>query len=321
MIVPVFNSETTISKCLASVASSTVDSLEVLVVNDGSTDKSRGIILEFKCQLIDLDKNQGRANARNVGASHATGDILIFIDSDIVIPADALGRAVEIFQSNRDAMAVNGVLRAEVEGLNFVSTYKNLYMNYNFRQMPEQIDFIFSSFVAIKKEYFLPFKDYKATDDTELGMRMIETFEKNIILAKDIEVSHLKRYSFTSLLQNDFRVAKDWASIFLKHKSYRNIFQKKRFAHANLNQLVSLLFVGLAMISFVSTPVLGKQAIFTCFSSIVLAPIIRTDYFMFVFNKTGVVFLMKAVGLFFVDSLAHISGIVIGFIVPARKIN
>jgi len=316
VIIPVFNSEKTITACLGAISLSSNKPLEVLVVNDGSTDQSRELAAKFKCKIVDLDKNQGRANARNVGASQATGDVLIFIDADIVIPPDALIKVMEIFRSKENVMVVNGILAAEVGGLNFCSDYKNLYMNYNFKSMPDHVDFIFSSFVAIKKEFFLPFKDYKATDDTELGMRMAQTHNKKIFLAKDIEVSHLKLYTFFGLLQNDFKVARDWAALLLQNRSIKNIVAEKRFAHASFNQLLSLFFVGIVVLSLAATPFIPHTGVLACLVSVLLAVGIRTDYFRFIYQKRGLVFLLRSIGLFLIDSLAHIAGILAGLLFP-----
>ena len=85
VIVPVYNSKNHIKDCLTSVINQTYKNLEIIVVNDKSTDKSMKIVKKFndkRIKIIDLKKNSGVAVARNTGIDAATGDYICFIDSD-----------------------------------------------------------------------------------------------------------------------------------------------------------------------------------------------------------------------------------------------
>lgn len=86
VIIPVYNSENTIVRTLKSIKEQSYKNYEVLIINDGSTDNSLEKINEFCGSdnrfLIFNTSNQGVSNARNVGLDNATGDYIIFIDSD-----------------------------------------------------------------------------------------------------------------------------------------------------------------------------------------------------------------------------------------------
>lgn len=87
MIIPVFNVERYLRRCLESIAYQTFRSFEAIVVNDGSTDGSQRIIDEFVQEYPSLFRciciaNNGVANARNVGLQYAGGEYIAFIDSD-----------------------------------------------------------------------------------------------------------------------------------------------------------------------------------------------------------------------------------------------
>lgn len=86
VIVPVYNSAKYLRKCLKSLIYQTYSNLEIICVNDGSTDNSLDILNEFKSsdsRIIVIDKvNEGTAAARNVGMDNASGDYISFIDSD-----------------------------------------------------------------------------------------------------------------------------------------------------------------------------------------------------------------------------------------------
>ena len=86
VIVPVYNAEKYLRKCLDSLIFQTYGNLEIICVNDGSTDKSLDILNEYKVsdsRIIVVDKeNEGQSVARNIGLDIATGDYISFIDSD-----------------------------------------------------------------------------------------------------------------------------------------------------------------------------------------------------------------------------------------------
>ncbi|WP_026558788.1 glycosyltransferase family 2 protein [Bacillus sp. J37] len=86
VIVPVYNSENYISACIESILNQTYSKLEIIIVNDGSIDKSEQIIIEYlekDNRIIYLyQENNGPSEARNKGILSSTGDYLVFIDSD-----------------------------------------------------------------------------------------------------------------------------------------------------------------------------------------------------------------------------------------------
>ena len=86
VIVPVYNVEKYLAKCLDTILSQTFSNIEIICVNDGSTDGSRKILEEYKqkdSRVIIVDKeNGGLSSARNAGMKVATGEFISFIDSD-----------------------------------------------------------------------------------------------------------------------------------------------------------------------------------------------------------------------------------------------
>lgn len=97
-IVPVYNTEKYLRKCIDSILNQTYDNFELIIVNDGSTDNSKNIINEYKDKRIILleQKNQGLSAARNNGVKHAIGDYIIFVDSDDYIEKDLLKNIKDI---------------------------------------------------------------------------------------------------------------------------------------------------------------------------------------------------------------------------------
>ena len=86
VLIPVYNGENTIEKCLNSLLSQSADDVEIIVVDDGSTDGSAEICKEYAEKWTNLwfysKENGGVSSARNVALNHATGKYVLFVDSD-----------------------------------------------------------------------------------------------------------------------------------------------------------------------------------------------------------------------------------------------
>jgi glycosyltransferase involved in cell wall biosynthesis len=98
IVVPVYNSASTLSRCLSTLTQQDypADKVEVIVVDDGSTDNTVEIARQFLVRLLQLETNQGRIVARNSGAQAARFDRILFVDSRVVFPADGLKRVIEV---------------------------------------------------------------------------------------------------------------------------------------------------------------------------------------------------------------------------------
>lgn len=96
VIIPVYNTENYIEKCLESVKDQTLKNIEIIVVNDGSTDNSSSIIKKFinnnkQLNIKYLEKeNGGLSDARNYGIKYATGDYICLLDSDDYLDVNLL---------------------------------------------------------------------------------------------------------------------------------------------------------------------------------------------------------------------------------------
>ena len=96
IIVPVYNTEKHLKKCFESIINQNNSEIEVVVVNDGSTDNSEAIIKEYTSKYKDLftyykKDNTGVADTRNFGVEKATGEYIMFLDSDDYIDKKLYG--------------------------------------------------------------------------------------------------------------------------------------------------------------------------------------------------------------------------------------
>lgn len=100
VIVPVYNAERYLDKCLSSLVEQTYGNIEIVVVDDGSTDGSGGICDRYAAEFSTVHcyhkENQGAGQARNFGMDHSTGDYIMYVDADDYIAKRCVAEAVSI---------------------------------------------------------------------------------------------------------------------------------------------------------------------------------------------------------------------------------
>lgn len=129
VIIPCYNAEKTIGKTVHSVLNQTYRNYEIVIVNDGSLDKSMEVIND----LIDKDRrislisiiNQGVSKARNTGINHAKGEYIAFLDADDLWYPDKLEKQVEYMNNQSDV----GVCFSRVEFISETGESLNQYSN------------------------------------------------------------------------------------------------------------------------------------------------------------------------------------------------
>lgn len=108
IIIPVYNSENTIKDTIESAINQTYSNLEIIVVNDGSTDKSENKIVAFNDSRIiyKFQENQGSPIAKNLGLSIAKGKYIQFLDADDLLSADKIENQVKLLNGKTDTICV-----------------------------------------------------------------------------------------------------------------------------------------------------------------------------------------------------------------------
>lgn len=97
VVILAYNEETNIANCLKAVSTQTIAPYEIIVVNNNSTDKTVDIVKRFKGVKIIDEKHQGMSFARTRGFNYATGDILVRLDADTILPPDWVEKVLAEF--------------------------------------------------------------------------------------------------------------------------------------------------------------------------------------------------------------------------------
>lgn len=121
VIVPLFNAEPYIERCLCSIVSQSHHNLEVIAVDDASTDASVTLVKQFMTRhpgvrLIQHSTNQGSMLSRRDGYEAATGDFMMFVDADDALPDDAVKKLVDIEKDTDADIIVGAIEKIYVDG-------------------------------------------------------------------------------------------------------------------------------------------------------------------------------------------------------------
>lgn len=112
IIVPIYNTESYLPECLDSILSQTYQNFEAILVDDGSTDSSKEIAKKYAEQdsrfIFLTQKNQGLFSARNTGIAKASGDWILFLDSDDLLSASCLKKLLNNVITSHGKIAVSG---------------------------------------------------------------------------------------------------------------------------------------------------------------------------------------------------------------------
>lgn len=123
VIVPVYNTEKYLAKCLDSILNQTLKDIEVIVVNDGSRDNSQMIIQEYKAKdarIISIEKeNGGLSDARNVGIAKASGEYVAFIDSDDYIDKEMFEKMIDLAICHQSEIVFCDLVKVDENGTEF----------------------------------------------------------------------------------------------------------------------------------------------------------------------------------------------------------
>lgn len=110
IIIPIYNSERYLEKCLDSVLAQDYPNLEIIVINDGSTDSSSSILKRYADIYPNLlyfqQENAGVSSARNRGIKEAHGKYIAFVDSDDTIPSNYISELYQIIKEERAELSV-----------------------------------------------------------------------------------------------------------------------------------------------------------------------------------------------------------------------
>ena len=243
----------------------------------------------------------GPAAARNLGAEHARGHIVVFLDSDVAVPPDALKIIADDFEHDPELSAVFGSYDRAPGEPGFFSQYKNLIHHYVHQNSKPGAVTFWAGCGAIRTGIFRRFSfdadkyPRPSIEDIELGMRLRRAGHK-ILLDKRLQVKHLKSWTLTGILKSDIHDrAIPWTKLILETGEMPrdlNLTHKARFSAAMTMLLAALPLLLLGALRLGKLPV--ELALFSAVSSIVSLIALNHAAYRFFWNQRGIAFTMAA---------------------------
>jgi glycosyltransferase involved in cell wall biosynthesis len=228
VIIPVYNGAQQLEMNLQAIADSKVAPMEVIVVDDGSTDTSIDVAQRFGAKILSTGGRTGPAHARNLGAKEAKGEILFFIDADVCVHADTIGRVMKAFADDPKLDALIGSYDTAPQATDFLSRYKNLMHCFVHQTARREACTFWSGCGAIRRQIFAEHSGFDegyrrpAIEDIELGYRLMRA-KRKLMLDRDVLVKHLKRWTFWNLIKTDILDrGVPWTELILRDRSMPN---------------------------------------------------------------------------------------------------
>jgi GT2 family glycosyltransferase len=272
VIIPAYNAVAYLPQCIGALRSGSSEDaqLEIIVVDDTSSDETAVVAESLGVRVYRMDENCGPAKARNLGAGMARGAYLMFVDADVVVRPGAIDRIRELFLRNPSIAAVFGSYDAEPAAKGVVTEYKNLLHHYVHQNGRREASTFWTGCGAIRRDLFLEMGGFdtvthpRCIEDIELGYRLREAGH-SILLDRDLLCKHLKKWTPRSWIATDvFGRAIPWAQLILRRHSSPDDLNVKTGQKA----CVALAAIGLACLLlswvsawFIATSVLTKVAI------------------------------------------------------------
>jgi len=212
VIVPAFNGARVLPRALGALAASDLprDCWELIVVDDGSTDDTAQVAARWADTLVRIPGSpHGPAYARNRGVEAARGEIVVFVDADVVVHADTLRRFAWAFAPDPALGAVFGSYDDRPSAPGLVSRYRNLLHHWHHHQNAGEAETFWAGCGAVRRSVLDAagtFDEWHyrkpSIEDIELGHRIRATGAR-ILLRPEIQCTHLKRWTLWGVIRTD----------------------------------------------------------------------------------------------------------------------
>jgi cellulose synthase/poly-beta-1,6-N-acetylglucosamine synthase-like glycosyltransferase len=311
IIIPAFNASKTINACIESLLSQKAsEKFEVIIVDDGSMDNTAEVVKKFKKVKLVQQENKGPASARNNGARHAKGNIIVFIDSDCVAGKNWLEEMILPF-NNLEVVGVQGTYKSMQKEL--MARFEQLRIMQRHEKMRKQqfIDFIGSFSAAFRKTAFFPVKGFDENypmasgEDTDLSFKLSAKGRKLVFASKAV-VWHQHPVSFWKYLRVKFYRA-FWRIPL--YKSHKNKLVKDSYTSFTIKAQMGIAV--LSILSFIASLLFSAFWISTI-ALLALIPTLNLGFFFWAFRKDALVAFFSFVINFF-ESFALAFGMLSGF--------
>ena len=278
-------------------------SAEILLAADGAAEDCRPLAGRFHARVVDVPGPSGPAVARNRAAALAGGDVLVFVDSDVIVARDAISGMCDLLDAAPDLAAVFGAYDHEPAERNFVSQFKNLTHSRVHEVGNRDATTFWAGLGAIRAAVFREIGGFDerftfpSIEDIELGHRVVAAGHR-IRLDPRFRGKHLKHWTLAKCIRTDV-VARGipWVQLLHRIGAIRN----------DLNTSIALRLSVVAAYGLVVAPLVLPAGVAAVLGLVLLAALIilNLDYYRWFAAHRGSVFAFCVVPLHFIHHLCN----------------
>jgi glycosyltransferase involved in cell wall biosynthesis len=222
IIIPVHNGCRTIGQCLQSIISAADDNVEIIVVDDFSSDRSVDIIETFPVRLIQLARRSGASAARNTGAGQGASAILFFMDADCLLQRETLGLVRAAMERHGAETVVGGTYTPVPSDPGFFSLFQSLFVNYFETKRADAPDYIAAHALAMNADAFrrtggFPKDFLPIIEDVEFSHRLRRAGFR-LVMEPKVQVQHIFNFTLLRSIKNAVRKSRFWTRYSLRNR-------------------------------------------------------------------------------------------------------
>lgn len=310
VIIPNYNYANSLPLCLRAVQSQTYPHIELILVDDGSTDDSVAIATAMGVRVERTPQNMGCAGARNHGIALATGEILLFVDSDVALYPDAIANAVELLTQDSTLGAVCGIHDPEpLIRDSMVEEYRGYQYHYWSITAEGLISFLFPATCAIRRRVFDeigPFNTrLRQTEEVDYGHRLTEKY--GLLLSSKVRTRHDHDDRLGGLLRKMFKRARDRVPLYARRKRFAQGFETSSRAGGAIAALA-------AVAGCFAPLLLGVWGVAIPVAALVVSLLADAGMYRFVARRRGIGFLLYFAAVHFVVNVTIATGVGVGVV-------
>jgi GT2 family glycosyltransferase len=302
VVVPAHGNEDQLRLALDALFAAEPRAAEVLVVDDASPRPVAPQISGYDCRTMRRAALGGPGAARNDGVAAARHDVVLFVDSDVVVQPDTLGKVAAVFQRSDAPDAVFGSYDDDPGADTFLAQYRNLLHHFIHQGAERAAQTFWAGCGAIRKSSFLSAGGFDvarfnrpSVEDIDLGYRMIDRGMR-IELDKAIQVRHLKKWTLGEMIRVDvFKRAAPWTRLMLERGSVPPDLNLR--SHHRISGVLVLLLLGLAL-AWIVFPSRGYPVLPLALGACIVALLVlNRDFYGFLLRRRGLWFTLRAIPL------------------------
>jgi GT2 family glycosyltransferase len=324
IVIPTRDRVSELRMCLAAIHAARIERMECIVVDDGSIEDLTAVVqaANLDTTLLRNSEPMGSGAARNMGAAAARGEVLLFVDDDVLVARNSLHAVCEAFACDASLGAVIGRYDDSPASPGTLSRFRNLLHAYTHHVSAGPAVTFWTGFGAVRSTVFRAHGGFieqkRAIDDVEFGSRLTAAGVR-IELRSELQVKHLKRWTLHSMVKTDLLLRGiPWTLLVWRGRKLPNTLNLRRSSRFSVAAaplaLLACCAAGFHRLSWIAPAV-----------CVAAAMVINLKFYAFLKRRGGRRFALASIGLHWIylctAAVSFVAGTAIFVAQQLRKVR